>query len=144
MADVVWEDMNCRARKVEGGYESVLNWDEEELVVNYFPFAETVEVLEEELGRKPTPEEMEEEARMWASDPEYALDALPPFPSPDDEEGFVEIKNNWERVRKDLGMLDLVEEMIVRKGERDDLKKRKVIEDLKGAIKDLEGTIEDL
>ena len=42
---VVWEDLNCRARKIEGGYESVLNWDEEELVVNFVPFDDMAEIL---------------------------------------------------------------------------------------------------
>ena len=102
---VVWEDLNCRARKVDGGYESVLNWDDEELVVNYFPFDVMAEILEERPGRKPTPEEVEESARMWAEDPKVALEALPPLPPrPQDE---AEIADNWERVRKFLGMQPL-------------------------------------
>ena len=95
---VVWEDLNCRARKIEGGYESVLNWDEEELIVNYFRFDVTAVILEEELGRKPTPAEVEEKARKLADDPMVALEALPPVPRPG-EEGNGEIANNWNRVR---------------------------------------------
>ena len=106
---VVWEDLNCRARKIEGGYESVLNWDEEELIVNYFPFDVMAVILEEVLGRKPTPEEVEEEARMWAEDPKVALEALPPLPPQVQDEA--EISDNWERVRKFLGMPDVEEKM---------------------------------
>ena len=108
MADVVWEDLNCRARKIEGGYESVLNWDGEELIVNYFPFDVMAVILEED-GRKPTPEEVEETARMWADDPMVALDALPPVPPRVQDEA--EIADNWERVRKSLGMPDVEEVM---------------------------------
>ena len=122
---VVWEDLNCRARKIEGGYESVLNWDEEELIVNYFPFDVMAEILEEVLGRKPTPEEVEEEARMWAEDPKVALEALPPLPPQVQDEA--EIADNWERVRKFLGMPDVEEEMA-------EIKKR--MEKNKGTIKD--------
>ena len=69
MADVVWEDMNCRARKVEGGYESVLIWDEEELVVNFIPFEVIARSEEEELGRKPTPEEVDQRCLEIARNP---------------------------------------------------------------------------
>ena len=123
MADVVWEDLNCRARKIEGGYESVLNWDEEELVVNFVPFDDMAEILEEGLGRKPTPEEVEEEGREIAGDPECALDTLPPLPRRR-EEGIGEIANNWERVRRYLGMSDLEGKMMELKGEMAFLKKQ--------------------
>ena len=73
MAVAWWEDLNCRARKIEGGYESVLNWDEEELVVNYFPFDLTAEMFEKQLGRKPTPEEVEERSRELAGNPKSAI-----------------------------------------------------------------------
>ena len=105
-----WEDPTMRARKIEGGYESVLNWDEEELIVNYFPFDDTAVILEKQLGRKPTPEEVEERSRTLAGDPKSALVAMPPRPRPG-EEGIGEIANNWERVRKFLRMPDLEGEM---------------------------------
>ena len=79
------EDLNCRARKIEGGYESVLNWDEEELVVNYFPFDLTAEMFEKQLGRKPTPEEVEERSRELAGNPKSAIVATPPPPRPGEE-----------------------------------------------------------
>ena len=110
MADVVWEDMNCRARKVEGGYESVLNWDEEELVVNFIPFEVIARSEEEELGRKPTPEEVDQRCLEIARNPKSAIVATPPPPRPG-EEGIGEIANNWERVRKFLGMSDLEGEL---------------------------------
>ena len=110
MVDVVWEDMNCRARKIEGGYESVLNWDGEELVVNFIPFEVIARFEEEELGRKPTPEEVDRRSLEIAEDPQSAIVATPPPPRPG-EEGIGEIANNWERVRKFLGMPDLVEEL---------------------------------
>ena len=110
MAVAWWEDLNCRARKIEGGYESVLNWDEEELVVNYFPFDLTAEMFEKQLGRKPTPEEVEERSRELAGNPKSAIVATPPPPRPG-EEGIGEIANNWERVRKFLGMSDLEGEL---------------------------------
>ena len=111
MADA-WEDIKniLRVRKIEGGYESILNWDEEELVVNFVPFEIITAILEKTLGRKPTPEEVEEEGREIAGDPECALDTLPPLPRPG-EEGIGEIANNWERVRKFLGMSDLEGEL---------------------------------
>ena len=127
---VVWEDLNCRARKIEGGYESVLNWDEEELIVNYLSFEDIAEILEEELGRKPTPEEVEEEAREIAGDPECALDTLPPLPRRG-EEDLGEMANNWERVRKSLGMPDLEGKMAVLKGEMAVLKKQREKEGIK-------------
>ena len=83
MAENWWKDATVRARKVEGGYESLFNLDGEELVVNYFSFAETATILEEELGRKPTPEEVEEDARKTAGDPRGALKGLPPAPPPE-------------------------------------------------------------
>ena len=91
-------DVTVRARKIEGGYESIFDWDDEELVVNYFRFDVIAVILEEELGRKPTPEEVEEKARKLADDPMVALEALPPVPRPG-EEGNGEIANNWNRVR---------------------------------------------
>ena len=111
-----WEDATVRARKIEGGYESLFNLDGEELAVNYFPFDETAEILEERLGRKPTPEEVEEEARKLADDPMVALEALPPVPPRWQDEA--EIANNWERVRKSLGMPDL-------EGKMAEIKKRR-------------------
>ena len=97
MAENWWKDATVRARKVEGGYESLFNLDGEELVVNYFSFAETATILEEELGRKPTPEEVEEDARKTAGDPRGALKGLPPAP-PLDEDEVGEIVINWARV----------------------------------------------
>ena len=105
MAEDWWKDATVRARKVEGGYESIFDWDNEELVVNFIPFDVTAVILEEELGRKPTPEEVEEEARKLADDPMVALEALPPLPPRWLDEA--EIAKNWERVRKFLGMPDL-------------------------------------
>ncbi len=120
MAEDWWKDATMRARKVEGGYESIFDLDDEELVVNFTSFETIAEVLEKTLERKLTPEEVDQGGREIAGDPRI-LDTLPPFPRPG-EEGFGEIANNWERVRKFLGMSDL-------KGTK---------------IKDLEGTIEDL
>ena len=111
---VVWEDLNCRARKIEGGYESIFDLDGEELVVNVIPFDIIAKPLEKELRRKPTPEEVDERSREIAENPESALDALPPRPR-SGEEGIGEIANNWERVRKFLGMSDLEWEMAVLK-----------------------------
>ena len=91
-------DVTVRARKIEGGYESIFDWDDEELVVNYFRFDVIAVILGEELGRKPTPEEVEEKARKLADDPMVTLEALPPVPRPG-EEGNGEIANNWNRVR---------------------------------------------
>ena len=114
MAKDWWEDAKVRARKVEGGYESIFNLDGEELVVNFVPFDEIAEILEEDLGRKPTPEEVEEQVRNMARSPKI-LEALPPCP-PLDEEEFGEIFINWNRVRTHLAgkpdlVSDLVEEM---------------------------------
>ena len=110
MADIVWEDLNCRARKVEGGYESIFDLDGEELVVNFIPFEVIAKPLEKKLGRKPTPEEVDERSLEIARNPKSALVAMPPRPRPG-EEGIGEIANNWERVRKFLGMSDLEGEM---------------------------------
>ena len=112
-----WEDATVRARKVEGGYESIFNLDGEDLAVNYFSFADTAEILEKTLGRKLTPEEVEEETRKLAGDPKV-LDALPPVP-PLDQEEVGEIANNWERVRRYLGMSDLEGKMAVLKKQRE-------------------------
>ena len=117
MAEDWWEDATVRARKVEGGYESIFDLDEEELVVNVVPFEVTATVLEERPGRKPTPEEVEEETRKLAGDPKV-LDALPPLPRRG-EEGLGEITNNWERVRRYLGMSDLEGKMAVLKKQRE-------------------------
>ena len=107
MAEDWWKDVTVRARKVEGGYESIFNLDGEELVVNFVPFDDTAEILEEKLGRKPTPEEVEEVARQMAGDPKI-LDTLPPCP-PLDEEWIGEIASNWGRVRTHLvGKPDLL------------------------------------
>ena len=122
MADA-WEDATVRARKVEGGYESIFDLDGEELVVNVMSFKKVTKVLEEDLGRKPTPEEVEETTQEMAGSPQV-LDAMPPLPRPG-EEGFGEIANNWERVRKFLGMSDL-------EGKLADLKKQR---GKKGSIK---------
>ena len=66
-------DVTVRARKIEGGYESIFDWDDEELVVNYFRFDVIAVILGEELGRKPTPEEVEEKARKLAfSAPDFS------------------------------------------------------------------------
>ena len=116
MADVVWEDMNCRARKIEGGYESVLNLGE--LVVNFIPFEVIARSLEKTLGRKPTPEEVDQRCLEIARNPKSAIVATPPPPRRG-EEGLGEITNNWERVRKFLGMPDLEGEMAVLKKERE-------------------------
>ena len=112
-----WEDATVRARKVEGGYESIFDLDDEELVVNFVPFDVMAELLAEELGRKPTPEEVDERNREMAGDPKI-LDALPPFARPG-EEGLGEILNNWERVRKFLGMSDLDGKMMELKKQRE-------------------------
>ena len=117
MAEDWWKDVKVRARKVEGGYESIFDLDGEELAMNFFSFDDVAVVLEdeEELGRKPTPEEVEERSREMAGDPMWALEALPP-PPPLDEEEFGEIFINWNRVRTHLAgkpdlVSDLVEEM---------------------------------
>ena len=113
-----WEDATVRARKVEGGYESIFDWDDEELVVNFFSFDDVAESLEEDLGRKLTPEEVEEKARMFASDP-MVLDTLPPAPRLDEEE-IGEIATNWSRVRTHiLGKADLLGKLAVMKKERE-------------------------
>ena len=93
MAEDWWKDATVRARKVEGGYESIL-----ELAVNFISFDDTAEMLEKELGRKPTPEEVDERSREIASDPMIALKALPTLPRPG-EERIGEILSNWNRVR---------------------------------------------
>ena len=113
-------DVTVRARKIEGGYESIFDLDEEELVVNVIPFEVVATVLEERPGRKPTSEEVEEETRKLAEDPQV-LDALPPEPpwEPWEKEGFGEIANNWERVRKFLGMTDLEGKMAILKKQRE-------------------------
>ena len=105
--------LQCGRGKVEGGYESIFDLDGEELVVNVVPFEITATVLEERPGRKPTSEEVEEETRKLAGDPKV-LDALPPLPRRG-EEGLGEITNNWERVRRYLGMSDLEGKMAVLK-----------------------------
>ena len=77
-----WEDIKniLRVQKVEGGYyESSFIWDEE-LFLFVIPFDAIAEILEEELGRKPTPEEVEEAARKAAGDPMAALEARPDPP----------------------------------------------------------------
>ena len=124
-----WEDATVRARKVEGGYESIFDLDEEELVVNVVPFEVTATVLEERPGRKPTSEEVEDLASLGqrlestggvdaeSGDPKV-LDALPPLPRRG-EEGLGEITNNWERVRRYLGMSDLEGKMAVLKKQRE-------------------------
>ncbi len=114
MAEDWWKDATVRARKVEGGYESIFNLDGEELVVNVVPFDDAAELLEKRLGREPTPEEVEEEARQLAGDPKI-LDTLPPAP-PLDEEEVGEIVTNWNRVRTHLAgkpelMRDLVDKL---------------------------------
>ena len=101
-----WEDATVRARKVEGGYESIFDLDGEELVVNFVSFEDIAEIAERELGRKPTPEEVDEMSQEIASDPMIALEALPPVPRPG-EEGLGKIAHNWSRVRRYLGMSDL-------------------------------------
>ena len=111
-----WEDATVRARKVEGGYESIFDLDDEELVVNVIPFDVTAEILEERLGRKPTPEEVEEDTRKIAEDP-MVLDVLPPLPPRWLDEA--EIAINWERVRKFLGMPDLEAKMATLKKQRE-------------------------
>ena len=98
--------------------------------MNFVPFDDMAEILEEGLGRKPTPEEVEEEAREIAGDPECALDTLPPLPRRG-EEDLGEIANNWERVRKFLGMSDLEGKMAVLKGEMAVLKKQREKEGIK-------------
>ena len=115
MAEDWWEDATVRARKIEGGYESIFDLDEEELVVNFTPFDEVAEFLEEERGRKPTPEEVKERARKLASDPKI-LDTLPP-PPPFGAETIGETVINWNRVRTHLAgkpglASDLVEKMM--------------------------------
>ena len=110
-------DVTVRARKIEGGYESIFDLDEEELVVNVIPFEVITEILEEDLGRKPTPEDVEEVTRKLAGDPKV-LEALPPLPRRG-EEGLGEIVNNWERVRKFLGMSDLEGKMMELKKQRE-------------------------
>ena len=109
-------DVTVRARKIEGGYESIFDLDEEELAVNFIPFEVITEILEERPGRKPTPGEVEEETRKIAEDPKI-LEALPPLPRRG-EEDLGEIASNWERVRKFLGMPDLEGEMAVLKKKR--------------------------
>ena len=119
-----WEDVTVRARKVEGGYKSIFDLEGEELAVNFVPFEIIATVLEEGPGRKPTPEEVEEEAREIAGDPECALDTLPPLPRRR-EEDLGEIASNWERVRRYLGMSDLEGKMMELKGEMAVLKKQR-------------------
>ena len=114
MAEDWWKDATVRARKVEGGYESLFNLDGEELVVNFIPFDDAAEILEETLGRKPTPEEVEEETRELAGSPKM-LDTLPHAP-PLDQEEVGEIVTNWNRVRTHLAgkpdlMTDLMEKL---------------------------------
>ena len=90
-------DATVRVRKIEGGYESIFDLDGEELVVNVVPFEDIATILEEDLGRKPTPEEVDERSREMAGDPKI-LDALPPLPRPG-EEGLGKIANNWAKVQ---------------------------------------------
>ena len=133
MADA-WEDIKniLRVRKVNGGYyESSFIWDEE-LFVFVIPFDVIAEILEEELGRKPTPEEVEEAARKAAGDPMAALEARPDPPRRG-EEGVGEISRDWAKVHRYFGMLERGMMDLKRKM---DLKEKK--------IKDLEGPIEDL
>ena len=115
-----WEDVTVRARKVEGGYESIFYWDDE-LVINFIPFDVIATILEKKLGRKPTPEEVEEEARKTAENPMAALEARPDPPRPG-EEGVGEISRDWERVHRYFGMLE--REMMALTGKMD-LKKTK-------------------
>ena len=111
MAEDWWKDATVRARKVEGGYESLFNLDGEELVVNFVPFDDAAEILEEKLGRKPTPGEVEKETQEIAGDPKI-LDTLPPCP-PLDEEEVGEIVTNWNRVRTHLvGKPDLMTDLV--------------------------------
>ena len=115
MAEDWWKDATVRARKVEGGYESIFDLDGEELVVNYFSFDAMARILEEALGKKHTPEDVEEEVRTTAGDPEFALDTLPPLPRRGEEglgeEG--EIATNWNRVRTHLaGKPDLISDLV--------------------------------
>ena len=90
-------DVTVRARKIEGGYESIFDLDGEELVVDVVPFEDIAETIEEDLGRKPTPEEVDERSREIAEDPKI-LDTLPPLPRPG-EEWFGNIANNWVKVQ---------------------------------------------
>ena len=92
-------DATVRVRKIEGGYESIFDLDGEELVVNVVPFEDIATTLEEDLGRKPTPEEVDERSREMAGDPKI-LDALPPLPRPGEEWFVGEIaNNNWAKVQ---------------------------------------------
>ena len=119
MAEDWWKDVTVRARKVEGGYESIFDLDGEELVVNVMSFETIAEVLEKKLGRKPTPEEVDEKSREWAENPMFAFESLPPVPRPG-EEGLGEIASNWGRVRTLLlGKPELERRMAVMKKERE-------------------------
>ena len=122
MADA-WEDIKniLRVRKVEGGYESIFNWDGAELVMNFVPFEIIATILEKKLGRKPTPEEVEEEARKTVENPMAALEARPDPPRPG-EEGVGEISRDWAKVHRYFGMLE--RGMMDLKGKMD-LKKKK-------------------
>ena len=113
MADVVWEDIKniLQVQKVEGGYyESSFIWDEE-LFMFVIPFEIIATILEEELGRKPTPEEVEEAARKAAGDPMAALEARPDPPRRG-EEGVGEISRDWAKVDGYFGMLERQREMM--------------------------------
>ena len=78
--------------------------------MNFIPFEVIAKPLEKKLGRKPTPEEVDERSLEIAGNPKSALVAMPPPPRPG-EEWIGEIANNWERVRTFLGMPDLEGEM---------------------------------
>ena len=97
--------------------------------MNFVPFEIIATILEKKLGRKPTPEEVEEDARKTVENPMAALEARPDPPRPG-EEGVGEISRDWAKVHRYFGMLE--RGMMDLKGKMD-LKEKKEKE---GSIKD--------